>query len=506
MFLNTLLLIFIVSYSYAGMYTVQKNDSLWKIAKNHGITITDIRKLNDLYGEFVYEKQRLYIPSSITTYTAKNGDTFQSIATQFNTKIQYLITLNNLSENHIIEGQKLRIPISEKTTNTPIQIAKTDPIIYQVKRGDTLSDVALKYKTTVPKLQELNNKKSSSIYVGEKLIVGNREVPQISKDLNKTTYRVKSGDTLGQIALDHGVSSKAIMQWNNKKSANVYVNEQLTIYTAKKTTDTTNHKTIQYAVRRGENLSYIAAKFGTTATDIKKLNNKDSDRLLIGENLTISVKVTKDTEKKATNKDQKTRLIRYKVKRGDTLDGIALKYKVQRNQLLSWNNKRTTRIYIGESLKIHVIDSPTPQASKKAEYIKKKSGLGIKSNRFKDVPLPVKYANIVSASTSGRGVDLLLDKKTTLTSPSDAKVQYAGYINALQNVVILDLSEDRAVVYAGLDRLNVKTGQEIPTGHLLGSTGMNNIDKKPKLYIEMRDKNQVVNVLHSYTELTKKQK
>ncbi|MGL4676665.1 MAG: LysM peptidoglycan-binding domain-containing protein, partial [Brevinema sp.] len=483
----------------------------WKIAKNRGIAVTDIRKLNDIYGEFVYEKQRLYIPSSITTYTVKNGDTFQSVAEQFNTKIQYIVTLNNISENHTIEGQTLRIPVSKKTTNTSIQVAKTNPIIYQVKRGDTLSDVALKYKTTVPKLRQLNNKTSSSIYIGEKLIVGNREVPQRSVNIEKITYRVKSGDTLGQIAINHGVSSKEIIQWNNKKSSNIYINEQLTIYGAKKTPDTTKYKTLQYSVRRGENLSYIAAKFGTTPSEIKKLNNKNSDKLLIGETLTISVKVTKNTERPTQAKN--TKLITYKVKRGDTLDGIAIKHKVQRSQLLSWNNKRTTHINIGESLKIHVVDMPTitkksiaPPTSKKAEYIKNKSGSGINSNRFKNVPLPVKYANIISASTSGRGVNLLLDKKTTITSPSVAKVQYAGYINALQNVIILDLSGDRTLVYAELDRLNVKTGQEIPAGYLLGSTGINNIDKKPKLYIEMRDKNKVVNVLNSYTELTKKQK
>ena len=72
--------------------------------------------------------------------------------------------------------------------------------------------------------------------------------------------------------------------------------------------------------------------------------------------------------------------------------------------------------------------------------------------------------------------------------------------------MILKISNNRTIVYAGMDKLNVKTGQDISKGHTIGSTGMNNIDNTHKLYLEMRDKEKVVNALYSYKELAKKQK
>lgn len=509
-----ILLFLTTNQLYSNTYIVKKNDSLWDISKEHKISIADIVKLNDLSKKMIFEKQRLYIPNTFSNYTVSTGDTFQSIAQKFNTKIKYIITLNNISENHVIEGQKLRIPVSKTKTKLPPNTSKhpikTIPVVYKVKRGDTLSDVALKYRTTVPKLRQLNNKNSSSIYIGERLIVGNKKVPSSSSlsGSKKIVHVVKYGETLGQIAINYGVSSQNILNWNDKNSSRIFVKEKLTIYATKNQQASSKNdkiKTIQYTVRRGDNLSYIAAKFGTSPSIIKKLNNKRSDKLLVGETLKITVKLVKNTA--PASPKFKTKLIRYRVRRGDTLDDIAIKYKVRRSQLLSWNNKRSTRIYIGESLKVYVpiVNSNQPKQSKKAEYIKRNS-TGITSRKFKNISLPVKYSNILSATTSGRGIDLILNKKTNIESPSKATVQHAGYIKALQNVVILQLDNDRTIVYAGLDRLNVKTGQEINSGYLLGSTGINSIDKKPKLYIEMRDKNKVVNILNSYKELKKKQK
>ena len=55
----------------------------------------------------------------------------------------------------------------------PVSYTKTvsvEPVYYTIKRGDTLSGIALKYKTTVAKLVNLNNIKNPNlIYAGDKL-------------------------------------------------------------------------------------------------------------------------------------------------------------------------------------------------------------------------------------------------------------------------------------------------------------------------------------------------
>lgn len=505
-----LLMTFCTQALFASTYTIKKNDSLWQIAKDHDISMNTLRKLNDLYKDTLFPGQKIYVPKKITNYTVKTGDSFNSIAQQFQTEIKYIITLNNLSENHVIEGQKLKIPITQQKESIPItqKTIKTNPITYKVRRGDTLSDIALKYKTTVPKLRKLNNKTSDSIYIGERLTVGNRKV--VAQAPNKITYKVKFGDTLGQIALDYKVSQQDILVWNDKNSTRIRKGENLNLYTKNTPSKSKQSqlKTIKYTVKRGENLSFIATKFGASLSMIKSINNKKSSKILVGEILSIPVKSTGELEHSSANRVADTKLIRYKIKRGDFLDNIAKKYGVSRSQLLSWNNKKNTRIYIGETLKIYVATSTStvPQSSKKAEYIKKKSATGIKSNKFKNVPLPVKLSQILATESSGRGVDIILRSKMKISAPIDATVQYAGYINALQNVVILQLSGDRTVVYAGFEKIAVKTGQEIAKGSLLGMTGTNKKDKAPTLYMEIRDNNKVVNTFHTYKELVSKSK
>ena len=504
--------------SYSNNYSVQKNDSLWKIATQHKISISDIRKLNGLYRDHLEVGQKLYIPSHFTNYTTKTGDTFESIKDTFNTKIEHIVTLNNLSENHVIEGQSLRVPITT-TDSTPTTLPeaipvkkesiKTTPVMYKVRRGDTLSDIALKYQTTVPKLKSLNNKASSSIGIGENLVVGNKAIPNTTKNTKKTSYTVKRGDTLGQIAINHGVSSADLRGWNNKKNSTIYPGEKLELYGGKNAISSDDgYKTLKYTVRRGENLSFIAAKFKTSPRTIQDFNNKKSDKIYAGEVINIRVKSTTDLEHSSKARTENTTLIRYKVKRGNTLDDIAIKYKVRRSQLLSWNNKRNTTIYIGENLKIYIpkkVSNPGPKASKKAQYVTRKSAEGIRSNRFKDIPLPIKISQVTKATSSGRGVDIILKEKSSLLAPVAASIQYAGYINALQNVVILQLSDNRNIVYAGLEKLNVSTGQNISKGDVLGVVGVNKLEKAPKFYLELRDNDKVANVLHSYSALSKKQ-
>ena len=520
-FITFISLLLLTSSVYSSNYTIQKNDSLWVIADKKDIKLSDLRKLNDLYSDNILAGQKIYIPSSISNYTVKMGDSFQSIADTFDAQVKHIITLNNLSENHVIEGQVLRIPLTKPTISEPVVVAKPTPplvktqsITYKVKRGDTLGGVALKYKTSISQLKQLNKKNSGSIYIGENLIVGNKVIPQqTTPTTTKIIHKVKYGETLGQIAIDYGVPLKDVLNWNDKRKTSVYVNEKLTIYpkNTKSNSNVAEYKNIKYTVRRGENLSYIVAKFGTSLSQIKNNNNKKSDKILVGEILNISVKVTKDLEHSSKNRTENTKLIRYKVRKGDTLDDIAIKNKVSRSQLLSWNNKRNTRIYVGESLKMYVSNKNTPKndipkSSKKAEYVRSKSGTGIKTNKFKNVPLPIKLSQVLSTTTSGRGIDITLKSKSILEAPLQAKVQYAGYINTLQNVVILKISEDRTIVYAGMDKLNVKTGQDISKGYKLGSVGINQIDKTHKLYMEMRDKEKIVNALYSYKELAKKQK
>lgn len=88
---------------------------------------------------------------------------------------------------------------------------------YTVKSGDTLSGIAAKYKTTVAKLVSLNGIKNPNlIKVGQKLkVTGKAPAPA------KQYYTVKKGDTLSAIASRYGTTWQKLQSLNGIKNANV---------------------------------------------------------------------------------------------------------------------------------------------------------------------------------------------------------------------------------------------------------------------------------------------
>lgn len=95
-----------------------------------------------------------------TTYTIKKGDTLSEIATRYNTTVSKLVETNNISNpNLIYPGQELKVNGSAIKVTT-----------YTIKKGDTLSEIAQKYNTTVSKLVKDNNiKDKNKIYPGNRI-------------------------------------------------------------------------------------------------------------------------------------------------------------------------------------------------------------------------------------------------------------------------------------------------------------------------------------------------
>ena len=87
---------------------------------------------------------------------------------------------------------------------------------YKVKKGDSLYKIAIKYKTSVENLKDLNNLKSNIIYINQEL-----KVPNV--------YRVKKGDSLYKIAQQFNTTVKQIMKDNNLTSDVIQINQQLIV-------------------------------------------------------------------------------------------------------------------------------------------------------------------------------------------------------------------------------------------------------------------------------------
>jgi len=93
-----------------------------------------------------------------THHTVKKGDNLSKIAVKYKTTVAKIKSLNALQSNIIYPGQKLKL--FGQTQKNKFHI---------VKKGETLSNIASKYKITVAKLKKINNLKSNVIYPGDKL-------------------------------------------------------------------------------------------------------------------------------------------------------------------------------------------------------------------------------------------------------------------------------------------------------------------------------------------------
>lgn len=120
----------------------------------------------------------------------------------------------------------------------------TADVYYMVKRGDNLSAIARRNGTTVSRLRSWNGLKSDRLSIGKRLIVGKKTVPaaatenqqllaQSGTNDNSTTvnkyYRVRKGDTLGEIAQRNNVLVSQLRSWNKLSSSKIDVNDQLIV-------------------------------------------------------------------------------------------------------------------------------------------------------------------------------------------------------------------------------------------------------------------------------------
>ena len=210
-----------VPVSGSNYYVVKKGDSLWSIARANGLTVNELKSLNNLSSNILHVGDTLLISSADSTdddgndnyYVVKSGDTLWSIARKYNLSVNELKALNNLSSNVLSLGQ--RLIVGKGSSND-----------YVVSAGDTLWAIARKFNVSVDDIKSLNNLSSNNLSIGMTL-----KIPPYSNKQNEETnvYVVKSGDSLWSIARMFNSTVDKIKSLNGLKSNVLSIGQRLVV-------------------------------------------------------------------------------------------------------------------------------------------------------------------------------------------------------------------------------------------------------------------------------------
>ncbi|MBK0006689.1 MULTISPECIES: LysM peptidoglycan-binding and 3D domain-containing protein [Priestia] len=195
-------------------HKVKAGETLFSISKQHNVTVEDLKKWNGLSSTLIYANQTLQIGSTSTdssssstptttssnhTYTVKSGDTLYRIAKNNGTSVQQLKDWNNLSSHLIYVNQVLKIsgtgtvssspsaPVQEKTNETQASPAPSNSKSYKVQPGDTMWSVAQRHGIAISQLKQWNNLSSNTIYINQVLQVGGQAAAQAKPSTPATT-------------------------------------------------------------------------------------------------------------------------------------------------------------------------------------------------------------------------------------------------------------------------------------------------------------------------------
>lgn len=221
----------------------------------------------------------------------------------------------------------LRIPIgqtqlamqaaSESVTDKVEYVADADTQVYRVRRGDNLSTIARRFRTTVAYIRDVNDlSRGKPLKIGQRLYVpdrtpvtGRRNVARASSPSVSTKavangrvgkfHVVQSGDNLYTIARRYGTTIQELSRLNNLRRGRILKvgmrlrlpsdessssdSKSASVRSSRRTASTKVH-----IVRRGENLSRIAERYNVAVSDIRKKNRiRNPSSVMAGARLVI---------------------------------------------------------------------------------------------------------------------------------------------------------------------------------------------------------------------------
>jgi len=339
------------------------------------------------------ERERTYASTGGATHTVRRGETLSGIADKYGVSMRSIMEANNLRSSHfLLQGKRLVIP------GTGGSYAPSGSGVYTVKRGDTLYDIARANNVSIKEILDLNNKRSTRIRPGDKLVLS--PFSQSSDgNVSTVTHVVKAGDNPAKIAQKYNVDLDDFLAWNKlSRSSTIHIGQKLTVrqpaapekvsaekvsaekeivlakaesdrpetapaVTAAKKPESAA-KEIVHVVAKGETPGGIAEKYNVGLSALLRCNNLSKRSVIhIGQKLKVPAGGSAPA---GQPQPQPAKEIVHTVAKGDTPGGIADKYGVGLSAFLKYNNL-TSKSMIRPGQKLKIPAGAAAQAASKAE-------------------------------------------------------------------------------------------------------------------------------------------
>ena len=241
-----------------------------------------------------------------------------------------------------------------------------------------------------------------------------------------------------------------------------------------------------HTVRAGDTIYAISKAYGVEPALILRHNPMLAKRpMYIGEEILV-------TQVESKKPIRKTYAVYHKVRKGDSLSRISRKYRTSVATLKKWNKLKTASINIGQSIKVGV----RARASIPRGYMERAmfqmpadggritSGFGRRRNPFDG-----------SFSSFHKGVDIGLDLGTPFRAAREGVVIFAQRMGGYGNCIFIRHSDGFVSVYAHGKKINVRRGDVVQRGQLIGYVGRTGNATGPHLHFEVRRWKKAMNPL-----------
>jgi membrane-bound lytic murein transglycosylase D len=215
-----------------------------------------------------YEALPDHLKKATTEHRIRQGETLSEIAAKYGTSVSRLMQQNGLTSTRIRAGRSLAVPVADyaPSSSPDALLAAADVEGSLVHYGSR----NLRPIVAAPRVElELPTQPAKTTSA--------RSTPPKTR---RVSHRVKRGDTLSEIAAKYQVSVSALKSWNKLRSSKIRIGQVLTVYVS-------DSSRIVHTVRRGETLTKIAGRYQVSVADLRSWNGLKGSRIYAGQKLAV---------------------------------------------------------------------------------------------------------------------------------------------------------------------------------------------------------------------------